>query len=58
VRSFTEDFVEWMRLDLRELVLHVIWIHRPNLVSGRSSEDFDDFYQLIDAGFAREERLT
>ena len=54
MRSFTEDFVEWMRLDLRELVLHVIWIHCPNLVSCRSSEDFDDLDQLIDARFARE----
>lgn len=57
VRRFPENFVKRMRLDLGELVLHVIWIHGPNLVSGGRSEDFDDFNQLIDAGFSREKRL-
>ena len=48
---------EGMRLDLWELVLHVIGIHSPNLIPRWSSEDFDDLHQLVDAGFAWEEWL-
>lgn len=47
-----------MRLDLRELVLHVIRIHGTDLVPRRSSQDLDDLDQLINARLAGEQRLT
>lgn len=39
-----EHLTERMRLDLGELVLHVVRIHGPNLLSSRSSQDLDDLY--------------
>jgi hypothetical protein len=49
--------VEWMRFDLRELVLHVIGIHCSYLIPGWSSQNLDDFNQLIDARLSREQWL-
>jgi hypothetical protein len=57
-RNGKKYLIEWMGLDLRELVFHVIGVHRPDLIPSRRSQDFDDFHQLIDAGFAWEERLA
>jgi hypothetical protein len=50
--------VEGMRLDLRELVLHVVGVHGADLVASRGSQDLDDLDQLIDTRLAREQRLT
>lgn len=54
----TENLVEWMWLDLRELVLHVVWVHRTNLVAGWGTENLDNLHQLVDSRLAREERLS
>ena len=45
---------EWMRLDLRKLVLHVVRIHGTDLVAGRRSKHLDNHNQLIDTGFSWE----
>ena len=45
--SAITDFVKWMRLDLRKLVLHIIRIHSPDLLSGWSTKHFNDFHKLI-----------
>jgi hypothetical protein len=50
--------VEWMRLYLRKLVLHVIRIHGANLLAGRRAQNLDNLDKLVNAGFARKERLT
>jgi len=47
-----------MRFDLRELVLHVVGVHGPNLVPGRSTENLDDFHELINARLSREQWLS
>jgi len=49
---------KWVRLDLWELVLHVVGVHSSNLVPRWSSQDFDDLDQLVNARLAREQRLT
>ena len=43
----TEYLAERMRLDLRELVLHVIRIHGPDLVARWRSKNLDDLNELI-----------
>jgi hypothetical protein len=50
--------IEWMRLNLREFVLHVIRVHRLDLLSRWRSQNLDNFDQLIDSTFAREEGLA
>jgi hypothetical protein len=40
---------ERMRFDLRELVLHVIWIHCANLISRWSTKHLDDLNKLVNA---------
>lgn len=47
-----------MRLDLGELVLHVVRIHGADLVASGRAENLDDFYELINARLAREQRLA
>ena len=49
--------IERVRLDLWELVLHVVRVHCPNLVPSRSAKNLDDLNQLVDSRFAREQRL-
>lgn len=39
-------------------MLHVIGVHGANLLTGRGTEHLDDFHQLVNTGFTREERLT
>lgn len=56
--SAITDFVKWVRLDLRKFVLHIIWIHSPNLLSGWSSKHFNDFHKLIDARLPGEQWLS
>lgn len=50
--------VEWMRLDLRKLVLHVVWVHGPDLIPRWSTQNLDDLHELIDSGLSREQRLS
>jgi len=50
--------IEGMWFDLREFVFHVIRIHGSYLFFGRSSEDFDDFNELIDTRFSWEQRWS
>lgn len=50
--------IEGMGLDLRELVLHVIGVHGANLLPSRGAEHLDDFHQLVNARFPREEGLA
>ena len=45
----SEDLVERVRLDLRELVLHIVGVHGSNLFSGRSAQNLDDFNKLVNA---------
>lgn len=47
-----------MRLDLRELVLHVVGVHGANLISSRCSQHLDDLYELVNARLAWEKRLS
>lgn len=49
---------EGMRLDLRELVLHVVGVHGADLITGGCSQDLDDLYQLVNARLAWEKRLS
>ena len=44
-----ENLVERVRLDLGELVLHIIRVHSSNLFAGRSPQDLDDLDKLINA---------
>ncbi len=46
-----------MRLDLRELVLHVVRVHRLDLLARGRSEHLDDLYELVDPALSWEERL-
>lgn len=39
-------------------MLHVIRVHRLDLLTGRGTEDLDDLDELIDARLAGEERLS
>lgn len=48
-RVLSTNLAKWMCLDLREFVLHVVWVHRADLFTGRRPEDLDDFDQLINA---------
>lgn len=49
--------VEGMRLDLRELVFHVIGVHGANLFPSRGAKNLDDLHQLVNSRFTREEGL-
>jgi hypothetical protein len=50
--------VERVRLDLRELVFHVVRVHGTDLIACGCAEHFDDFHELVDTGLAREKWLT
>ena len=50
--------IEWMRLDLWEFVLHIIRVHRLDLVPRWRPQNLDNFDQLIDPTFTRKEGLT
>lgn len=47
-----------MGFDLRELVLHVVGVHRLDLLAGGCAEDLDDLDELIDAALSGEEGLS
>ncbi len=52
------NFVERVRLDLGELVLHVVWVHGADLLAGGGPQHLDDLHKLINARLSREQRLT
>mmetsp|Transcript_30501 Transcript_30501/g.79201 ORF Transcript_30501/g.79201 Transcript_30501/m.79201 type:complete len:203 (-) Transcript_30501:740-1348(-) len=54
-RARAEDFAPRVRLDLRELVLGVILVHRLDLVEGGRAEHLDNLDQLVDPRLAGEE---
>jgi len=41
--------IERMRLDLRKAMLHVVWVHGPNLFPSWGSKDLNDLHKLIDS---------
>jgi len=47
-----------MRFYLRELVLHVIGVHRPNLFPRGCTQDLDDLDELVNARLAWEQWLS
>lgn len=51
------DLVEWMGFDLRELVFHVVGVHRLDLFSGRCTKNLDNFHQLVDTTLTGEQWL-
>lgn len=52
------NLIKRMRLDLRELVLHVVGVHGADLVASRGAQNLDDLHQLVDTRLAGEEWLT
>jgi len=52
-----EHLAPRMGLDLGELELGVVLVHALNFFPGRSANNFDNFNELVDVGFAGEERL-
>ena len=57
LRGHHVHFDQRVRLDLREAVLHVIGVHRLDLLPRRRAQHLDDLDQLVDARLAREKRL-
>lgn len=47
-----------MRLDLREFMLHIVWVHGSNLISSWRPKHFDDLHQLVNARFSRKQGLA
>lgn len=56
--GLAEHLVERVRLDLGELVLHVVRIHSADLLTRRCTEHLDDLNQLVNARFAGEQGLS
>jgi hypothetical protein len=54
----TTYLTERMRLDLRELVLHVVGVHGADLVPGGRSQNLDNLYQLVNTRLAWEQWLS
>lgn len=52
------NLVERMRLDLRELVFHVVGVHGANLIPCGRTENLDDLDKLVDTRLAGEQRLS
>jgi len=49
---------EWVGLNLRKLVFHVVGIHRLDLLPCGRSQNLDNFHQLVDATLSREQGLA
>lgn len=47
-----------MGLNLRKFVLHIIGVHRANLLASGSAQHLDDFHQLVNSRFTGEEGLA
>lgn len=56
--GLAEHLAERVRLDLGELVLHVVRVHGPDLLASRRAQDLDDLHQLVDARLAGEQWLA
>lgn len=56
--AWAEHLRERVWLDLRELVLHVVRVHRLDLLARRRAEHLDDLDELVDARLSREEGLA
>jgi len=54
----TEDFLPGERTDLGEAVLCIVRVHGENLLALWSAKDFNNLYQLVDSGLARENWLS
>ena len=55
--GFAENLVEGMRFDLGKFMLHIVRVHRTNLVTSWCPQNFDDLHQLIDTRLSWEQRL-
>ena len=49
---------ERVRFNLRELVLHIIGVHRLDLLACRCAQHLDNLNQLVDPTLSREKRLA
>jgi hypothetical protein len=58
VYEFLAYLTERMRLDLGELVFHVVGVHCADLVSSGGAENFDDLHELVNTRLSREQWLT
>lgn len=47
--GLAEDLVERMRLDLRELVLHVVGVHGANLLPRGRTKYLDNLHELVNS---------
>ena len=47
-----------MRLDLRELVLHVVRVHSLDLLARRRTEHLDNLNELVNSALAGEQGLA
>lgn len=56
--SLAEDLVEWVWLDLGELVLHVVGVHGADLITGRRAQHLDDLDELVNTRLTREQGLS
>ena len=55
--SRSEDLVPGVRLDLREFEFGVVRVHAVDLLACGRPQHLDDFNQLVNSRFAREQRL-
>lgn len=56
--SASEHFFPRQGSDLWESIFFVVWVHGKDVLSWRSSQNFDDFNQLVDSRVTRENRLS
>ena len=56
-RSVAEHLIPGQWLNLGEAVLGVVRVHGQNLFAGRCAQDFDNFNQLVNSAFSREDWL-
>ena len=56
--AVTEHLLPGQRSNLRESVFFVVRVHGLDLLLGGSSKDLNDFNQLVDTTFTRENRLS
>lgn len=47
--GLSEDFIERVGFDLRELVLHIVGVHGSDLFPSGSTQNFDDLDELVNA---------
>ena len=54
----SEDLLPGQWLYLREFILCVVGVHGKDLLTGRRTEDFDYFHQLVNSTLSWEDGLT